>query len=107
MEARVQRARAAGRRLAFKPSEDNEALLECAEYREQAVEVEGYFFPYEKPPTKPTVVEVLGPKHHHRAAEIYIDNEVLESEEVDEKDEILEQGEAEKRKRRAEVSKLE
>lgn len=44
MEARVQRARAAGRRIAIKPSEDNEALLECAEYREQAVEVEGYFF---------------------------------------------------------------
>ena len=36
--------------------------------------------------------------YHHRAAEVYIDNEVLESEEVEEKDEILRQGEEEKRK---------
>ncbi len=82
----------------------HEALLDCAEYREQAIEVEGYFFPYEKPPTKPTVVDVLGPKYHHRAVDIYIDNEVLESEEVEEKDEILRQGEEEKRKRREEMA---
>jgi fatty acid desaturase len=82
----------------------HEALLECAEYRDQAVEVEGYFFPYEKPTTKPTVVEVLGSKYHHRAKEIYIDNDVLDSEEVEEKDDILRQGEEEKRKRRAEMA---
>jgi fatty acid desaturase len=79
-------------------------LLQCEEYRAQAVEVEGYFLPYEKPPTKPTVVEVLGPKYHHRAEEVYIDNAVLEQEDVDEKDEILRQGEEEKAKRRAEVA---
>ena len=88
----------------YRLKELHEALLECAQYREQAVEVEGYFLPYEKPPTKPTVVEVLGPKYHHRAAEIYIDNEVLESEEVEEKEEILRQGEEEKRKRRDEMA---
>ncbi len=82
------------------------ALLECAEYRAQAVEVEGYFLPYEKPPTKPTVLDVLGPNYHHRAAEVYIDNEVLEGETVDEKDDILRQGEEEKRKRRAESDPL-
>jgi fatty acid desaturase len=82
----------------------HEALLECEEYRDQAVVVEGYFLPRERPPVHPTVVEVLGPKYHHRAAEIYIDNDVLEQEEVDEKDEILEQGESEKRKRRAEMN---
>ena len=71
----------------------HEFLLQCAEYREQVVEVEGYFLPYEKPPTKPTVLEVLGPKYHHRAAEVYIDNAVLEDEHVEEKDEILRQGE--------------
>jgi fatty acid desaturase len=77
-------------------------LSQCEEYREQAVVVEGYFLPYEKPPTKPTVIEVLGPKYHHRAEEVYIDNDVLEGEQVEEKDEILQQGEAEKRKRQAE-----
>jgi fatty acid desaturase len=88
----------------YRLKELHEALLECAEYRDQAIEVEGYFFPYEKPPTKPTVLDVLGPKYHQRAAEVYIDNDVLESEEVDEKDEILRQGEEEKRKRREEIA---
>ncbi len=88
----------------YRLKELHAALLECAEYRAQAIEVEGYFFPYEKPPTKPTVLDVLGPKYHHRAEEIYIDNDVLESEEVEEKDEILQQGEEEKRKRRAEMA---
>ncbi len=81
----------------------HEFLLGCAEYRAQAVVVEGYFLPYEKPPIRPTVLDVLGPRYHHRAAEVYIDNDVLEQEQVDEKDEILRQGEEEKRKRRAEV----
>lgn len=73
-------------------------LMQCAEYRVQAVEVEGYFLPYEKPPTKPTVLDVVGPDWHHRATEVHIDNDVLEGEQVEEKDEILRQGEEEKRK---------
>ena len=84
----------------------HEALLDCAEYRDQAIEVEGYFLPYEKPPTKPTVMDVLGPKYYHRAEEIYIDNAVLEDEEVEEKEEILQQGEDEKRKRREEMGSV-
>jgi hypothetical protein len=46
------------------------------------VVVEGYFLPYQKRPTKPTVQE---------------------GEEVEEKDEILRQGEQEKLKRRSET----
>src|SRR5215471_17973255 len=88
----------------YRLRELHEFLLQCAEYREQAVEVEGYFLPYEKPPTKPTVLEVLGPKYHYRAVEVHIDNDVLDQEHVDEKDEILRQGEEEKRKRREEIS---
>jgi fatty acid desaturase len=86
----------------YRLRELHEFLLQCAEYREQAIEVEGYFLPYEKPPTKPTVLDVLGPNYHHRAAEVYIDNAVLEGEQVEEKDEILRQGEAARRQRRAE-----
>jgi fatty acid desaturase len=85
----------------YRLRELHEFLVQCAEYRAQAVEVEGYFLPYEKPPTKPTVLDVLGPKYHHRANDVHIDNDVLEQEEVEEKDEILRQGEEEKRKRRA------
>jgi fatty acid desaturase len=87
----------------YRLKELHELLTQCAEYREQAVVVEGYFLPYEKPPTKPTVVEVLGPAYHRWAEEVYIDNEVLEGEQVEEKDEILRQGEEEKRKRREEM----
>ena len=82
----------------YRLQELHEVLSQCAEYREQAVVVEGYFMPYEKPPTKPTVVDVLGPAYHHRGERVYIDNEVLEGEQVDEKDEILRQGEEEQRK---------
>ena len=76
----------------------HEALLECEEYRKEAIEVKGYFVPAERPQVCPTVLDVLGPKYDHRGADVYIDNEVLEGETVEEKDEILRQGEAEKAK---------
>jgi fatty acid desaturase len=88
----------------YRLRELHEFLITCAEYREQAIEVEGYFLPYEKPPKKPTVLEVLGPRYHHRATEVHIDNEVLDAENVEEKDDILRTGEEEKRKRRAEMA---
>jgi fatty acid desaturase len=88
----------------YRLQELHELLLQCAEYRAQAIEVEGYFFPYEKLPTKPTVLDVVGPKYHHRAEEVYIDNDVLDGERVEEKAEILQQGEEEKRKRREELA---
>ena len=43
-------------------------------------------------------LDVLGPKYHHGAAEVYIDNAVLEEEQVEEKDEILRQGEEAQRR---------
>jgi fatty acid desaturase len=88
----------------YRLKELHEALLQCAEYRAAAVEVEGYFLPYERPALKPTVLDVLGPKYNHRPDEIYIDNEVLEQERVEEKDEILRQGDEEKRKHREEFA---
>lgn len=82
----------------------HEVLRQCAEYRDQAIEVEGYFMHATQPPIKPTVLDVLGPDYHHRAEEVYIDNAVLENERVDEKDEILRQGEEEKRRRREQTA---
>ncbi len=81
----------------------HQALLDCEEYRNQAVVVEGYFLPRERPPQHPTVLDVLGPEYHHRAVEIYIDNDVLENDKVEDKEEILRQGEEEKRRRREEM----
>jgi fatty acid desaturase len=88
----------------YRLKELHEALSQCEEYRQQAVVVEGYFMPYEKPPTRPTVVEVLGPAYHQRPEELYIDNDVLEQEDVEDRDEILRQGEEEKRKHRESVA---
>jgi fatty acid desaturase len=82
----------------------HEALLEYPEYRGQAVVVEGYFLPRERPPQKPTVVDVLGPEYAFRDVEVYIDNDVLEQERVEEKDDILRQGQAEVERRRRELA---
>ncbi len=84
----------------YRLKELHELLAKCEEYRSQAVVVEGYFLPYEQPPSKPTVVEVVGPKYDHLDAEVYIDDTVLDGEEIEEKDEILRQGVEEKRKDR-------
>jgi fatty acid desaturase len=82
----------------------HEALLQCQEYRDQAIVVEGYFLPRELPPRHPTVVDVLGPDYVRRDVDVYIDNDVLENEEVEDKEEILRQGDAEIRRRRAEMA---
>lgn len=70
----------------------HEALLEYPEYRKQAVVVEGYFLPPHPPPRNPTVLEVVGPEYAPPPVAIYIDNSVLEDDEVDEKQSILEEG---------------
>jgi fatty acid desaturase len=82
----------------------HEALLEYPEYREQAIEVEGYFVPRPPPPARPTVVDVLGPEYARRDVEVYIDNDVLAQEQVEDRDEILKQGEAEIERRRRELA---
>jgi fatty acid desaturase len=75
-------------------------LMEYPEYREQAVEVHGYFVSPENPPNHPTVIDVLGP--HYTAREfhgIHIDNSVLDDCEMEEREQIVAEGEEEKRKR--------
>jgi hypothetical protein len=84
----------------------HEAMLEYPEYSEQATVVEGYFWPKERPPARPTVVDVLGPAYSpHQFRDVYIDNSVLEDQIVtqQEKDEILTDGarEAERVRREA------
>ncbi len=76
-----------------------ELLLEYPEYREQAVEVHGYFRAPHRPPTHPTVVDVLGPDYAPREFHgVHIDNSVLEDDVVEEKAEILREGEVEARR---------
>lgn len=77
----------------------HQLLLDYPEYREQGLEVHGYFLPPERPPVHPTVLDVLGPDYAPREFRgVHIDNSVLEDDEVEEKAEILREGEAEVRR---------
>ena len=77
----------------------HELLSDYPEYKEQAVVVEGYFLPPHTPATRPTVLDVLGPDYAPRdRREVHIDDSVLEDDEVEEKADILREGELEKRR---------
>jgi fatty acid desaturase len=74
----------------YRLPELHEILLECADYRAQAVVVEGYFAPPRQDAERPTVLDVLGPAYApHDRSDVYIDNTVLEDVSVDEKQDIL------------------
>ncbi len=74
----------------------HEVLLNYPEYHEQAVEVHGYFFPAEHPQTHPTVLDVLGSEYApHEFHGVHIDNTVLEDCVVEEKEQIIAEGEQE------------
>jgi fatty acid desaturase len=74
-------------------------LLEYPEYREHATEVHGYFLSPEHPQSHPTVLDILGPEYaSHEFRGVHIDNSVLEDDEIEEKDAILREGEAEARR---------
>jgi fatty acid desaturase len=89
----------------YRLKELHETLLEYPEYREQATVVEGYLVPREKPPTKPTVIDVLGPEYAPQEfREVFIDNTVLEGQRLSERDkaDIVRDGEGEAARVRAE-----
>jgi fatty acid desaturase len=72
----------------------HELLMNYPEYREQAVVIDGYFLPRHRPPTRPTVLDVVGPKYAPRDGQpVYIDNSVLEGVRVEEKGDILREAE--------------
>jgi fatty acid desaturase len=74
-------------------------LLDYPEYREEAVVVHGYFRPPHHPQTHPTVLDVLGPDYAAKEFRgVHIDNTVLEADEVEEKNEIVREGENEARR---------
>jgi fatty acid desaturase len=89
----------------YRLKELHEILLDYPEYCEQATVVEGYLLPRERPPTKPTVIDVLGPDHAPREfREVFIDNTVLEGQRVTARDkaDIVRDGESEAARVRAE-----
>ena len=52
-------------------------LMQYAEYREEALEVHGYFASPHRPQIHPTVVDVLGHQYAPRSADVYIDAEAV------------------------------
>jgi fatty acid desaturase len=84
----------------------HETLLKYPEYRNEATVVEGYFWPKERPPIHPTVVDVLGPDYAPQQFRgVYIDNSVLEDQNVTprEKEEIVIDGAREAARVRSEA----
>jgi hypothetical protein len=83
----------------YRLKELHEILLEYPEYRDQAVEVHGYFRSPERPQVHPTVIDVLGPDYAAKAFHgVHIDNTVLDDCVVEEKEQIIEEGAAEARR---------
>jgi fatty acid desaturase len=73
----------------FKLKELHETLMETEEYRNESTVVEGYFFPPVQPPRNPTVLDVVGPDFAGRKDEVHVDHSVLDSVDVDGKEELL------------------
>lgn len=83
----------------YRLRELHELLLEYPEYRDEALEVHGYFLSPENDSPHPTVLDVLGPDYAPKSFRgVHIDNSVLEDDEVEEKAEILREGETEARR---------
>ena len=73
----------------YKLKDLHETLMETEEYNTEATVVEGYFYPPIDPPRNPTVLDVVGPEYAGHRDEIHLDHTVLESVEVEGKEELL------------------
>lgn len=71
-------------------------LMEYAEYRDEALEVHGYFASPERPQVHPTVVDVLGPDYAPRTAEVHIDAEAVSVAEFEDKESLAREAELSK-----------
>ena len=70
-------------------------LLDYPEYRQESLEVHGYFHPPHHPQTHPTVVDVLGPEYAaSEARQAVLDHSVLDDCKVEDRDSIIAEGEA-------------
>jgi len=80
----------------YRLKELHEILIDYPEYHEQTLEVHGYFKSPEHPQVHPTVVDVLGPEYAAKEFHgVHIDNSVLDDCVVDEKEDVIQEGEQE------------
>jgi fatty acid desaturase len=73
----------------YKLKDLHDTLMETEEYNTEATVVEGYFYPPIDPPRNPTVLDIVGPEYAGHKDEIHLDHTVLESVEVEGKEELL------------------
>lgn len=66
-------------------------LMQYPEYRDEALEVHGYFASPERPQVHPTVVDVLGPDYAPRTAEVHIDAEAVSVAEFNDKEALAQE----------------
>ncbi len=76
----------------------HELLMRYAEYRDEALEVHGYFVSPEKPQVHPTVVDVLGLDHAPRTAEVHIDAEAVSVADFNDKEALAKEVELSRQK---------
>ncbi len=73
-------------------------LIAYPEYVKEGLEVHGYFVSPEKPQVHPTVVDVLGPEHAPRTAEVHIDAESVSVAEFNDKEGLAKEVELSRQK---------
>jgi fatty acid desaturase len=61
----------------YRLRELHKLLMQYPEYRNEAIEVKGYFVSPERPQVHPTVLDVLGPEYSPKNDDVHIDNEVM------------------------------
>jgi fatty acid desaturase len=71
----------------------HELLMDYPDYRTEAVVVKGYFISPERPKVHPTVLDILGPEYSPKTAEVHIDNEVMGSDNFQDREAIEREGE--------------
>lgn len=76
-------------------------LMQYPEYREEGLEVHGYFRSPERPQVHPTVVDVLGPEYAPRTDEVHIDAEAVSVAEFSDKEGLAREAESSRAERGA------
>jgi fatty acid desaturase len=76
----------------------HEVLIQYPEYRDEAIVVEGYFYPPHLPQKYPTVIDILGPEYSQKHCHsIHIDNSVMDDGDFEDKEQLKQEGELLKR----------
>ncbi|VTS05627.1 fatty acid desaturase family protein [Tuwongella immobilis] len=77
----------------FRLAKLHDALMQIPEYSDEATVVEGYFRPRYAGQVNPTVLDIVTPEYAPHSGQVFVDDSVLEQDEVEDKEQILKVGE--------------